>query len=109
MFGQHDCAGLPLSHLVGHPWRRVHAGPFLTLVPLALGTTLAIANDTPVQNRHSIAELTPIARIHLGKTADWVAITDDAVWVGTTGPNGVAEIDPRTNTVAAIVHLAGNP
>ena len=45
----------------------------------------------------------------MAKTADWVAITDDAVWVGTTGPNGVAQIDPRTNTVTASVPLPGNP
>jgi len=56
-----------------------------------------------------MSELTPIARIHLGRTADWVALTDDAVWVGTTGPNGVVQIDPRTDTVTAAVTLPGNP
>lgn len=85
------------------------AGRLLTLVALALGSALAIAIDAPKQIRRSISELTPIAKIHLGKTADWVAITDDAVWVATTGPNGVTQIDPLTNAVAAAVNLPGNP
>jgi streptogramin lyase len=69
----------------------------------------AAATRIPQQTRHSIAELTPIARIHLGKAADWVAITDDAVWVGTKQPNGVAQIDPRTNVSSAAILLPGNP
>jgi virginiamycin B lyase len=76
---------------------------------LALAGDLAIARDTPDGIRHSMSELAPLAKIHLGKTADWVAIIDDAVWVGTTGPNGVAQIDPHTNAVTAAVTLPGNP
>jgi hypothetical protein len=76
---------------------------------LALAGGVAIASATPTGVRHSISELPPVAKIHLGKTADWVAITDHAVWVGTTGPNGVVQIDPRTNTVTAAVALPGNP
>jgi len=57
----------------------------------------------------SIAELVPVATIKLGKTADWVAITSDAVWVASTGPFAVHRIDPKTNTLAASVPLAGEP
>jgi len=57
----------------------------------------------------SIAELVPVATIKLGKTADWVAITSDAVWVASTGPFAVHRIDPKTNTLAASVELAGEP
>jgi len=57
----------------------------------------------------SIAELTPAATLTLGKTADWVAITPDAVWVGSTGPFAVHRIDPKTNHVVASVTLAGAP
>jgi virginiamycin B lyase len=57
----------------------------------------------------SIGELTPTAVIHLGKTADWVAITPDAVWVGTTGPYAVHRIDPKTNRRVASVQLPGAP
>src|SRR5271167_3365967 len=52
-----------------------------------------------------IGELKPTAIIHLGKTADWVAITPDAVWVGSTGPFAVNKIDPNTNTRIASVKL----
>lgn len=47
--------------------------------------------------------------IHLGKTADWVAITPDAVWVGSTGPFAVHKIDPKTNARVATVRLGGEP
>jgi virginiamycin B lyase len=55
----------------------------------------------------SIAELTPLATLSLGKTADWVAITADAVWVASTGPFAVNRIDPKTNTRVARVELPG--
>jgi virginiamycin B lyase len=54
-------------------------------------------------------DLTPTTAIHLGKTADWVAITADAVWVGSTGPFAVHRIDPKTNTRVATVRLSGSP
>jgi virginiamycin B lyase len=56
-----------------------------------------------------IGELKPTAIIHLGKTADWVAITPDAVWAGSTGPFAVNKIDPETNTKVATVKLDGEP
>jgi virginiamycin B lyase len=57
----------------------------------------------------SISELTPTATIHVGKTADWVAVTADAVWVGSTGPDAVHRIDPKTNRRVASVALPGEP
>jgi virginiamycin B lyase len=57
----------------------------------------------------SIGELTPTATIHVGKTADWVAITAGAVWVGSTGPYAVHRIDPMTNKIVASVALPGEP
>jgi virginiamycin B lyase len=57
----------------------------------------------------SITTLQPVATVKIGKTADWVAVTPDAVWVGSTGPNAVHHIDPRTNTEAATVVLPGEP
>ncbi len=57
----------------------------------------------------SISELTPAATIHVGKTADWVAITPDAVWVASTGPYAVHRIDPKTGKRVASVTLPGEP
>jgi virginiamycin B lyase len=59
--------------------------------------------------RKSIGELNRTAVIHLGKTADWVAISPDAVWVGSTGPFAVHRIDPTTNKRIASVQLPGEP
>ncbi len=69
----------------------------------------AHASDPASPRPRSITELTPAAVIHVGKTADWVAITPDAVWVASTGPYAVHRIDPATNKVLATVTLPGEP
>jgi streptogramin lyase len=56
-----------------------------------------------------VGELKPSATIHVGKTADWVVITPDAVWVGSTGPYAVHKIDPSTNRRVVTVRLPGEP
>ena len=70
----------------------------LCIAPLSIGAA-----------PRSIAELAPVATISLGKTADWVAITADAVWAASTGPFAVHRIDPKTNTRIASVDLPGEP
>jgi len=55
-----------------------------------------------------MTELKISATIPVGKTADWVAITPNAVWVGSSGPNSVNAIDPKTNQVTSIA-LPGRP
>jgi virginiamycin B lyase len=80
-------------------------------VPAVLAVlAVTLASALPARAaRRPISELTPLATIHLGKTADWVAITDDAVWVGTTGPNAVVQISARTNALRTTVLLPGEP
>jgi streptogramin lyase len=51
----------------------------------------------------------PTATIQLGATADWVATTADAVWVGSTGPFAVNHVDPLSNKLVAAVLLPGEP
>jgi YVTN family beta-propeller protein len=87
------------------------------ILNLAIGVCLsscllaAIAPDAFATDavQRSIDELKPTAVVPIGKTADWVAITPGAVWVGSTGPNAVSRIDPNTNAVTAIVKLGGEP
>ena len=67
------------------------------------------ANIDPEVAAKPISELSPTARIRVGKTADWVAIVPDAVWVGSTGPFAVHRIDPKTNQLVATTGLPGNP
>jgi len=93
--------------------KRLYAKPAAVFVSTALIagglTSVAGADPTPSIVPRSISELKVTARIHLGKTADWVAVTPDAVWVGSTGPFAVHRIDPGTNTRIATVKLPGEP
>ena len=57
----------------------------------------------------SITELRPTAIFTLGETADWVAISSDAVWVGSTAPFAVHRIDPKSDRIVAEIPLAGAP
>ena len=51
------------------------------------------------------ASLTPSATLKIGRTADWVLVTDDSVWVVSTKPYSLQRIDPATNKVVAKVAL----
>src|ERR1700751_3376397 len=53
------------------------------------------------------SSLKPSATFKIGKTADWVLVTDDAVWVGGSKPNSVQRIDPSTNRIVAKIKLSG--
>lgn len=51
------------------------------------------------------SSLTPSATLKIGRTADWVLVTDDSVWVASTKPYSLQRIDPATNKVVAKVAL----
>ena len=53
------------------------------------------------------ASLKATATFRVGGTADWVLLTDDAVWVATSKPDSVERIDPATNHIVAKVGLPG--
>jgi virginiamycin B lyase len=53
------------------------------------------------------ASLKPSATIQIGRTSDWVLITDDAVWVASTKPYAVQRIDPATNRIVVKVAVPG--
>src|ERR1039458_2559046 len=53
------------------------------------------------------ASLKPSATVKVGGTADWVLVTDDAVWVASTKPYAVERIDSVTNKVVATVDVSG--
>jgi virginiamycin B lyase len=55
-----------------------------------------------------MSDLKIAATIPIGKTADWVAVTSEGVWIGSTGPDAVSEIDPHTNRTTR-VPLPGEP
>jgi len=51
--------------------------------------------------------LKPAATVKIGKTADWVVVTDDSVWVAGTKPYAIRRIDPATNRIIATVLIPG--
>lgn len=55
------------------------------------------------------SSLKPQAVFKIGESADWVEITDDAVWVGSSSPASVHRIDPLRNKEIAVVPLPGKP
>jgi hypothetical protein len=55
------------------------------------------------------ASLKPEAIFKIGENADWVQITDDAVWVASSKPASVHRIDPKTNKEVAVIPLPGDP
>ena len=77
-------------------------------IALALAA-LSISAAAPKQLQAPFASLRPAVLLHLGKTADWVLPTGEAVWVGSTGPFAVHRIDPRTNRETANLPLPGEP
>lgn len=56
-----------------------------------------------------MTELGPSPVIPIAKTADWVAITSDAVWVAGANPDVVRGINPATNRIVTSVSLPGEP
>jgi virginiamycin B lyase len=55
------------------------------------------------------ASLKPEAFFKIGENADWVQITDDAVWVASSKPASVHRIDPKTNKEVAVIPVPGDP
>lgn len=77
------------------------------LAPAMRSTGAASAHAPEPAIVRPIARLKVSATIQLGKTADWVAIAPDAVWVGSTGPAALNAIDPKTSQRIATVELPG--
>src|SRR4051812_41682671 len=85
---------------------------FRSLIALGALLCIGIVHAEPtaaVVRLRPLSELKPIAVVKLGETADWVAISDEAVWVGSTGPFAVHRIDPKKNERVASVTLPGEP
>jgi virginiamycin B lyase len=90
----------------------------VALAFIVAASTLAIVAQTPGSEwnvpkpgvkevQGSFASLKPSATIKIGETADWVLVTEDAVWVSSTKPYAVVRINPATNRIVAIVAVPG--
>ena len=70
----------------------------------------AFPKKTGVQQpgvRHQISELAPRATIRVDGDPDWMALTDNAVWVAVSSMNRVVRLDAETNQTGASVTVAG--
>ena len=81
----------------------------------AIGAQMTQAQDTKLPKKtgvqipgaqHKMAELTPIATFAVQGHPDWMAVTDDAVWVTSSSANHVVRLDAKTNQPGAVVTVA---
>jgi virginiamycin B lyase len=80
---------------------------FLVQLTHASGAERTIQQPGVKEVQVPFQTLKPSATFKIGKTADWVLVTDDAVWVGGSKPYSVQRIDPTTNKVVAKIRLSG--
>jgi virginiamycin B lyase len=69
-------------------------------VPLGL-------KDPAVQR--PIGNIQPQAVFRVEGSPDWVAILPDSVWIGNKPKNEIVRLDPKTNTVAAVIPVGKEP
>ena len=53
------------------------------------------------------SSIKPSVTIKIGGSADWVLVTENAVWVAGTKPYNIVRIDPATNKIVARVAISG--
>ena len=56
--------------------------------------------------QHEIADLAPVATFVVKGDPDWMAITQNAVWVTSSNLNHVVRLDARTNQPGTVVNVA---
>jgi virginiamycin B lyase len=56
--------------------------------------------------RHEMAELVPVTTFAVEGRPDWMAVTEDAVWVASSNVNHVVRLDAKTNQPGTIVTIA---
>jgi len=79
---------------------------FLLATSGAISAQSANASKPGVKNvQVPFASLMPNTTFKIGGTADWVLVTDDAVWVAGTRPYSVQRLDPITNRIVAKVAI----
>ena len=53
------------------------------------------------------SSIKPSVTMKIGGTADWVLVTENAVWVASTKPFAILRIDPATNKIVASIKIPG--
>jgi streptogramin lyase len=55
--------------------------------------------------QHPMSELTPDAEFPVSGHPDWMAVTDDAIWVTSSSANHVVRLDAATNKAGVVITL----
>jgi virginiamycin B lyase len=71
------------------------------------GTERSIPKPGIKEVQVSYTSIRPSVTIKIGGTADWVLMTENAVWVASTKPYDIVRIDPATNKTLARVRIPG--
>jgi virginiamycin B lyase len=99
-------------------WKiRLQSRPFLPAAPLVISMAALAAHSqapkfprkTGVQTpgvQHDIAALAPTVTFAVAGHPDWMAVTDDAIWVTSSSANHVVRLDVETNKPGTIVTVA---
>jgi len=97
----------------GQPAKHLKRFAFACAIPLALATASGQGPKFPAKTgvqapgiQHDIAELGPIATIPVEGHPDWMAVTEDGVWVTSSSANHVVRLDAKTNEAGAIVSVS---
>jgi len=99
--------------MIENPSKLIPSVPRLLLLLLAASGTVVAQTSWNVPKpgveevQVPFSSVTPSATIKVGGTADWVLVTDDAVWVASAKPYAVLRIDPATNKIVATVKVSG--
>jgi virginiamycin B lyase len=85
----------------------------LVLLTVASSTSLA-QEETIVRPgvkavQRSVSKLPRAATLSLGGTPDWLAISDDAVWVANATFKAVQRVNPKTNSLLAKIEFPAEP
>jgi len=85
-------------------------------VPLLTGLTILLVQSSGCERsvpkpgvkevQVPYSSIKPSVTICIGGTADWVLVTDSAVWVASTKPYDIVRIDPATNKIVARVSIS---
>jgi len=85
------------------------------LVLLTAASSTSLAQEKTIVRRgvkavqRSVSKLPRAATLSLGGTPDWLAISDDAVWVANAKFKAVQRVNPKTNSLAAKIELPAEP
>jgi len=93
-----SCLGPPVL------WFLLSSPVFLVFAPAAVAQSSP--PGSPTAEKRFMEELRPNATFAVGGDPDWMAVSDDAVWVSISTLNRVTRLDSATNTISISVAVS---